>query len=193
MLCRTSSQICGRWYLLTFLFRDGLFPPYVQGLFYESSEVLVLSPQDGKVVNCDSMTRDVDMVMYRGRGLEMFFKPLFKIPCWLPYVFMITIYPATFESVYDPTSFKDWVFVLRGHKKVFDGMTSLQMHFNPIFFASSLVALTEPLMVRDHEMCFWSSVVVWSWLLAIWIVFLLGCLALLSLLCSMASLDTCIC
>ena len=33
---------------------------------------------------------------------------------------MITIYPATFESVYDPFSFKDWVFILRGHKKVFD-------------------------------------------------------------------------
>ena len=25
MLCRTSSQICGRWYLPTFLLRDGLF------------------------------------------------------------------------------------------------------------------------------------------------------------------------
>ena len=32
-----------------------------------------------KIVNSDRMTRDVDMVMYGGRGLEMFFKPLFKI------------------------------------------------------------------------------------------------------------------
>ena len=55
--------------------------PYVQGLFYKSSEVLVLSPQDGKIVNSDRVARDVDMVMYRGRGLEMFFKPLFKISC----------------------------------------------------------------------------------------------------------------
>ena len=53
--------------------------PYVQGLFYESSEVLVLSPQDGKIVNSDRVTRGVNMVMYRGRGLKMFFKPLFKI------------------------------------------------------------------------------------------------------------------
>ena len=53
-----------------------------------------------------------------------------------------------------PLSFEDWIFILRGHKKVFDGMTSLQMHFNPIFFASSLEALTQPLMVRDHNMCF---------------------------------------
>ena len=74
MLSRTSSQICGRWYLPMFLSRDGL-------LFYESSEVLVLSPQDGKTVNSDRVIRDVDIIMYRGRGLEMFFKPLFKISC----------------------------------------------------------------------------------------------------------------
>ena len=53
--------------------------PLCKGLFYESSEVLVLSPQDGKIVNSDRVTRDVDMVMYRGRDLEMFFKPLLKI------------------------------------------------------------------------------------------------------------------
>ena len=57
---------------------------------------------------------------------------------------MITIHPVTFISVYDPTSFKDWIFILRGHKKVFDGMTSFQMYLNPIFFASSLEALTAP-------------------------------------------------
>ena len=73
---------------------------------------------------------------------------------------MITVNPATFESVYDPTSFKDWVFILGSHQEVFDGMTSFQMHFNAIFFTSSLVALTQPLMVRYHYVCFWSFVVV---------------------------------
>ena len=107
--------------------------PLCTGLFYESSKVLVLSPQYGKIVNSNRVTRDVDMAMYRGRGLKMFFKPPFKISFWLSYVFMITILPVTFISVYDSTSFKDWIFVLRGHKKVFDGMTSFQMYFNPIF------------------------------------------------------------
>ena len=168
MLSRASSQICGRWYLPTFLFRDGLFT-----LMYRASFMsLVRSPQDGKNVNSDRMTRDVDMVMYRGWGLEMFLKPLFKISSWLCYVFMITTHPATFISVYDPMSFKDWIFILRGHEKVFDGMTSLQMYFNPIFSASSLEALTQPLMVRNHNMCFWPSDVVWSWLLAVLMVFL---------------------
>ena len=66
---------------------------------------------------------------------------------------MITIHPVTFISVYDPTSFKDWIFILGGHKKVFDGMTFFQMYFNPIFFASSFEALTQPLMVRNHNIC----------------------------------------
>ena len=116
------------------------------------------------------MTRDVDMIMYGGRGLEMFLEPVFKISGWFSYIFMITVIPATFESVYDPTSFKDWVFILRGHQEVFDGMTSFQMHLNAIFFTSSLVALTQPLMVRYHYVCFWSFVVVSGWLLAIWLV-----------------------
>ena len=72
---------------------------------------------------------------------------------------MITVNPATFESVYDPTSFKDWVFILRGHQEVLDGMTSFQMHFNVIFLTNSLIALTQPLMVRYHYVCFWSFVV----------------------------------
>ena len=46
---------------------------------------------------------------------------------------MITVHHVTFKSVYDPTSFKDWILILGGHKKVFDGMTSFQMYFNPIF------------------------------------------------------------
>ena len=73
---------------------------------------------------------------------------------------MITVNPATFESVYDPTSFKDRVFILRGHQVVLDGVTTLQMHFNAIFLTSSLITLAQPLMVRYHYVCFWSFVVV---------------------------------
>ena len=66
--------------VLVYIFVKGwIIQPYVQGLFYESREVLVLSPQYGKIVNGDRMTRDVIMVMYGGWGLEMFFKPLLKI------------------------------------------------------------------------------------------------------------------
>ena len=171
MLSRTSFQICGRWYLPIFLFRDGLFD--------SSHEVLVLSPQYGKIVNSNSMTRGVKVVMYRGRGLEMFFKPLFKISCWLSYIYIITIHPVTFISIYDSTFFKDWIFFLWSHEEVFDGMTYFKMYLYPIFLASSFEALTQPLMVRYNSVWFWHSAVVRSWLVVVFFVFLQGwCLAL---------------
>ena len=55
--------------------------PYVQGFFFGSQKAMFFSPQDGKVVNSDIMTRDVNMVMYGGWGLEMLHVPFFKIPC----------------------------------------------------------------------------------------------------------------
>lgn len=54
---------------------------YVQGFFNGSQKAMIFSPQDGKVVNSDIMTRDVNMVMYGGWGLEMFLVPFFKISC----------------------------------------------------------------------------------------------------------------
>ena len=58
-------------------------------------------------------------------------------------------------------------------------MTSFKMYFYPISLASSLEALTQPLMVRYNNVCFWSSAVVRSWFVAVSLVFLQGwCLAL---------------
>ena len=37
MLNRTSSQMCGRWYLPIFLFRDGLF-----ALMYKASLMVII-------------------------------------------------------------------------------------------------------------------------------------------------------
>ena len=94
--------------------------PCVQGFFYGPQEVLVLSPQYGKIVNSDFMTRDVMMVIYGRWGLEMFFQPLFKIPSWLTNILIITINPVTLIPVNDPTCFVYWVFVLWGHEVVLD-------------------------------------------------------------------------
>ena len=47
-----------------------IIDPYIQGLFDGPHEVLVISPQYGKIVNTDRMTRGVNMVMYRGRALR---------------------------------------------------------------------------------------------------------------------------
>ena len=138
-----------------------------------------LSHQYGKIGNSDSMTRGDKVVMYRGRGIDMFLKALFKISCWLFYIFLIRIHPVTFISIYDPTFFKDWIFILWSHEEVFDSMTSFEMYFYPIFLASSLEALTQPLMVRYNNVWFWHSAVVRSWFVDVFFIFLqVRCLAL---------------
>ena len=79
----------------------------IQSFFYGSQEVLTFSSHYFKVVNGDIVTRDGRMVMNGGRGLEMFFKPLCKVSCWLTNVFFFTVHPVAFISIYGPTLFPD--------------------------------------------------------------------------------------
>ena len=90
----------------------------------------------------------------------MFLKPLPKISSWLPNIHFITLHPVAFKSVYDPTSFKDWIFILRSHKGVLDGRSSLLVHFYVIFLASPLETFTQPLMVWNSYMWFLVPVVI---------------------------------
>ena len=64
MLSRTSSQMCGRWYFPMFLLRDGLLALMYRASFMALKRFWVPSPQYGKIVNSDIMTRDVMMVIY---------------------------------------------------------------------------------------------------------------------------------
>ena len=86
MLYRTSSHICGRWYLPTFLFRDDCWPWYKELL-------LCLSWGSGppshfvEVINTYAMTSGVKMVNYGRGGLLVFLEPLFKGPWGLSYIF----------------------------------------------------------------------------------------------------------
>ena len=104
MLCRTSSHMCGRWYLPMFLFRDGLLTLIYRALFNCSQEVLILSSLYAKVVNSDTMTRDDRMVMDRGRGLKMFLEPLCKISCWLTNILFITFHPVALVCIWPHSS-----------------------------------------------------------------------------------------
>ena len=114
-----------------------------------------------------------------GEGaFRMFLKPLSKISCWLPNVLFITLHPVAFESVYDPFFFKDWIFILGGHKEVLDGGFSFQVHFYAIFLASPLETFTQPLVVWYCYVWFLIHVVIrirvpvvaifplWGWYLA---------------------------
>ena len=63
MLSRTSSHICGRWYLPMFLFRDGLFLLMYRASLIALFQVLIFSPHYIEVVNDDRVTRDVRVVI----------------------------------------------------------------------------------------------------------------------------------
>ena len=97
------------------------------------------------------------MVIYGRWGLEMFFQPLFKISSWLTNIFIMTINPVTLIPVYDPTflfigslSFGDmrWSLMVWPPFKCTSIPYCLQMFF---------IALTESLVVCDHNVRLWTT------------------------------------
>ena len=83
MPCRTSSQICGRWYLPTFLLRDGLF-----ALMYRASLINLIRFWSSlpKMENRMVLTADkgVSMVVmdrdeYNRKSEELLEQPNYKI------------------------------------------------------------------------------------------------------------------
>ena len=103
MLIRTSSHICGRWYLPMFLFRDGLFL-----LIYRASLIALFRfwsslPTILKLSMVTEWPEMLRVVIYGGWRFQVFFKPHCKGSCWLPNVFFITFYPVTLISVDDST------------------------------------------------------------------------------------------
>ena len=89
------------------------------------------------------MTSGVKVVKYGGGGLLVFFEPLTKGSRGLSYIFLITLHPATFVTVDDPTLLHHRIIVLWGHQEVFDGGTSFEVYLNPIVAAFFLDTLTQ--------------------------------------------------
>ena len=121
-----------------------IIDPYVQSFLDSSHEVLVPSPHNTKILNSDIVTSDVVMVKYWGGGLEVFLEPLSKSSWGLSNVFLITLHPVTFVSIYDSTSLLDRILIFGSHKEVFDGGTSFKVHLHPMITVHLLEAFTEP-------------------------------------------------
>ena len=79
MLNRTLSHICGRWYLSTFLFRDGLLTLKLRASFIALLRLWSSLPTMLKF-SIHSVTSGVKMVKYGGGGLLVFLEPLCKGP-----------------------------------------------------------------------------------------------------------------
>ena len=100
------------------------------------------------------MTSDVVMVKYWGGGLEMFLEPLSKSSLGPTNVFLITLHPVTFKSIYDSTSLLDRILIFGSHKEVFEGSTSFKVYLHPMITAHFLEAFTEPSVIWNNYVQF---------------------------------------
>ena len=73
----------------------------------------------------------------------------------LSYIFLITVHPATFVTLDDPTLLHHRILVLGGHQEVFDGGTSSKIYLYTIVAALFLDSFTQHPII-------WNSYV-WSW------------------------------
>ena len=119
-LTSTSSQICGSWYLLIFLFRDGLLTLIRIGSLIDPTILWSFLPTMLKL----SMERSWPVVLqwsWMGEGtLHVFSEPFCKSSAWFPYVLFFTVHPTTLVSVNHPTFLKDGVSALRVYQEVLD-------------------------------------------------------------------------
>ena len=99
------------------------------------------------------MTSGVEVVMNGWGSPHVFSEPFCKSSAWFPNIFFFTIHPATLTSVDHPIFLEDGVFVLGVYQEVLDGTASFEMHFNDMFPADILAALTHSLNTWHHLIC----------------------------------------
>ena len=130
VLSRTSSHMCGRWYLPMFSLRDGLLTLTNNASFINLLRFLSSLPTMLKFLYGDMVTSGVKMVIYRGGCFEVFFEPLFKCSWTLQCI--PHCIPPCHTCIYKWLHFfLNGILVLWSHQEVLDGITSL-MVFLPI-------------------------------------------------------------
>ena len=127
-----------------------IIDPYIQSLFYCSYLVQVLPPNNFEIIDGNTVTTDVTMVIYGRGGFQVFLEPFPKCSLGFSNIFLITVHPVTMISVDDPTLFLDGILVLRSHWEVLDGSASFTMYLHLKFFANVFDTLAEPSIVRYH-------------------------------------------
>ena len=158
MLSRTSSQICGRWYLPMFLLRDGLLALIYRASFMVLKRFWSSLPSMVKLSIVTSWPEMLWWSYMEDGALRCSFNLSSKFLADSP---IYSSSQSTLSHLYlymTPLFFVDRVFVLWGHEVVFDGLATFQVHINPILLANVFVALTESLMVWDHNVRLWTTV-----------------------------------
>ena len=83
--------------------------PYEQWFFLSICRSSGLPPHYTEIFHGNIVTSGIIVVMDGGRCLEVFFEPLSKCSRGLCNVFLITLHPITFVSLYDSTFF--WMYL----------------------------------------------------------------------------------
>ena len=87
----------------------------------------------------------------------MFFEPLTSSR-GLSYIFLITLHPATFITVDDPTLLHHGILIFRVHQEVLDGSPSLEVYLYTKVTAFFLDTFTQPLIIWNSYIEFRSVV-----------------------------------
>ena len=82
-----------------------IIDPNVQSLFYCPDLVQVLPPNNFEIIDGNTVTTDVTMVIYGRGGFKVFLEPFSKSSRGLSNIFLITVHPVTMITVDDSTLF----------------------------------------------------------------------------------------
>ena len=153
MLSRTSSHMCGRWYLPVFLSRDGLLTLMNNASFINVLRFWSSLPTMLKFSNV-ILWSVVLKWSYIGEGAFRCSLNLSKCSWWLSNVFLITIHLVTFVSIYDSTFLLDGILIFWSHQEVLDGIASFKVNLHSMFTACFLYAFNDSFIIRNHHVCF---------------------------------------
>ena len=107
LLNRTSSQICGSWYLSVFLFRDGSFT------LMNVVSFIVLVRFCGYLPTMLTLST-LESWPLMLKCSQMFLKPFLKSSCRFTNVLLIKLYPVLPIPIYHSTFLWHYVFILGG-------------------------------------------------------------------------------
>ena len=82
----------------------------------------------------------------------MFFEPLSKCSWGLSNLFLITLHPVTFVSIYDSTFLLEGILVFCSHQEVLDSFAPFKVNLHSMFTACFLYTFTYSFIVRNHHM-----------------------------------------
>ena len=162
-LTNTSSHICGSWYLPLFLFREGSFT------LINIASLMVLAMFWSSLPTMLKLSRDTSwplMLWLSWIGDGTFMCSLNLSAKVLPdsSMYSSSVCPATLKPMDHSTLLQDGISVFWAYQEVLDGITSFEVHINPMLSTNVLTALPHALNVWDNY--------VWPVVVA----FLVGCI-----------------